>query len=95
MRDTLKQFLETANTLETITNYQKKVSEDTYTLRNIVNGTSWQNTKQKCNHETILPLTVYYDDFESGNPLGSNAGNQKIGAVYVLYLQYLRSSVVV
>lgn len=31
----------------------------------------------------ILPLILYFDDFESGNALGSHAGQYKLGAVYV------------
>lgn len=83
LRENLKQFLEVSGVLEIITNYQKEVYEDKHVLRNIVNGTSWQHTLQNGKEETVIPLTIYFDDFESGNPLGSHAGNQKIGAVYV------------
>lgn len=31
----------------------------------------------------ILPLIIYFDDFEIGNPLGSHAGIHKLGAIYV------------
>lgn len=30
----------------------------------------------------ILPLLVYFDDYEPGNPLGIHAGVHKIGAIY-------------
>ncbi|XP_074095813.1 uncharacterized protein LOC141525289 [Cotesia typhae] len=38
--------------------------------------------KQKENKDLILPLIVFYDDLETGNPLGSHAGINKLGAVY-------------
>lgn len=34
-------------------------------------------------NKIILPLFLYFDDFEVNNPLGSHAGCQKLGAVYV------------
>lgn len=35
-----------------------------------------------CN-KIVLPLFVYYDEFETRNPLGSYAGEKKLGGVYV------------
>jgi len=35
------------------------------------------------NGKTVLPLFMYFDDFESGNVLGSHSGIHKVGAVYV------------
>jgi len=43
----------------------------------------WQNKVKHFPNRTILPLFLYYDDFEVNNPLGSHAGVQKLGAVYV------------
>lgn len=46
-------------------------------------GTLWSDVmKQKENKDLILPLIVFYDDLETGNPLGSHAGINKLGAVY-------------
>ncbi|XP_008189668.1 uncharacterized protein LOC103311743, partial [Acyrthosiphon pisum] len=41
--------------------------------------------KVKLNNQNkiILPYFLYYDDFEVNNPLGSHAGIQKLGAVYI------------
>lgn len=83
LRKSLKIFRELPGVLELILNYQKNVCTDNDVIRNIVNGTCWHTTLNHFNGDTVLPLTVYFDDFESGNPLGSHAGNQKIGAVYV------------
>ncbi|XP_018577570.2 uncharacterized protein LOC108915902 isoform X2 [Anoplophora glabripennis] len=32
--------------------------------------------------DIVLPLFIYYDDYETGNPLGSRAGIHKLGAIY-------------
>ncbi|XP_063541728.1 uncharacterized protein LOC134750483 [Cydia strobilella] len=82
LRESLKSFLEVPNVLDDILNYEKAICKDNVTLRNLVNGNCWQDLRKQCKDENILPLTIYYDDFESGNPLGSHAGNQKIGVVY-------------
>ncbi|KYN02053.1 hypothetical protein ALC62_07169 [Cyphomyrmex costatus] len=39
------------------------------------------NKTQNAN-EKIYPLLLYYDEFETGNPLSSHAGIHKLGAVY-------------
>lgn len=31
----------------------------------------------------VLPLVLYYDDYETNNPLGTHRGLAKIGAIYV------------
>lgn len=69
LRESLKSFLVVPNVLDDILHYEKAIYKDNVTLKHY-------------KEENILPLTIYYDDFESGNPLGSHAGNQKIGVVY-------------
>ena len=31
----------------------------------------------------VLPMFMYFDDFETGDPLGSHSGTHKLGAVYI------------
>lgn len=33
-------------------------------------------------NEIVLPLYIFFDDLEVGNPLGSHAGTNKFGIVY-------------
>lgn len=83
LRESLKSFLEVPNVLDVILNYEQGVCKDNLTLRNLANGNRWQDVSKDFDREAkTLPLTIYYDDFESGNPLGSHAGTQKIGVVY-------------
>lgn len=55
-------------------------------LENVMQGSAWRDFISK-NPNTptsmTLPLLLYYDDFEVGNPLGSHAGVHKLGGVYV------------
>lgn len=50
-------------------------------LNDIVNG-DMATIKLSYQGKRIFPLLIYYDDFECGNPLGSHAGKNKIGAFY-------------
>jgi len=52
-------------------------------LGNFVQRTFWQSRIQKLEGKTVLPLFMYFDDFENGNVLGSHSGVHKLGAVYV------------
>ncbi|KAL7292518.1 hypothetical protein TKK_0014091 [Trichogramma kaykai] len=43
----------------------------------------WKNVYEPLfKNELVLPLYVYYDDIEVGNPLGAHAGKNKFGVVY-------------
>lgn len=81
LKKTLKLFLELPNVLNTILEYQRNINIDDGVLRNVVNGTLWKTQTENVTG-IVIPLYVFYDDFESGNPLGSHAGKHKIGAVY-------------
>lgn len=48
---------------------------------NIIQGEFWEFKIEETS-DIVLPLFVYFDEFECGNPLGSHAGIHKVGAVY-------------
>lgn len=84
LRNLLKTFLEIPNVLKTIKDYQYNLNienKKSGNMRNIIHGSLWKNNVPN-NDELVLPLLLYYDDFETGNPLGSHAGIYKMGAVY-------------
>ncbi|KAK4872724.1 hypothetical protein RN001_014753 [Aquatica leii] len=83
MQKTLKLFLELPGVLNKILEYQRKLSLcDEDIMCNVTHGTLWKGIEEKSNSEIILPIVMYFDDFEVLNPLGSQAGCYKIGAVY-------------
>lgn len=50
---------------------------------NIIRTSTWLQVKQSENvNEKIYSLFIYYDEFETGNPLSSHAGIHKLRAVY-------------
>lgn len=58
---------------------------------NVIQTDFWKNKIIKINPDNdptvlILPLLVYFDDFEILNALGSHSGMQKVGAVYLKLL---------
>ncbi|KAB0803171.1 hypothetical protein PPYR_00141 [Photinus pyralis] len=52
-------------------------------ISNIIQTSFWKDKlKSFKNNDIVLPFFLYYDDYESGNPLSSHAGIHKLGAVY-------------
>lgn len=52
-------------------------------ISNIIQTDFWKNKlKHFQQSDLVLPLFLYFDEFEIGNPLGSHAGIHKIGAIY-------------
>lgn len=51
-------------------------------ISNFVQSKLWQSKLESNSQKIVLPLFIYFDDFEINNALGSHAGNNKLGAVY-------------
>lgn len=53
-------------------------------LSNIINGSLFKSFFEikRDDSSEVLPLVLYFDDVETGNPLGSHSGTYKLGAVY-------------
>ena len=64
-----------------IKSYMESLSRETDVISNFEQGSLW---KEKIAGETklILPLFGYFDDFQTGNALGSHAVSNKLGAFY-------------
>lgn len=84
MRETLKLFLELPGVFDVINNYQLNIfnNENVSIMSNIVNGEIWCKIKNIFLNEIVFPIVLYFDDFETLNPLGSHAGCYKIGIMY-------------
>jgi len=80
LRLLLKSFLSLENVLSEILHYKKYLEENSSNCKNYIQGSFW---KSKNKGENVLPLFLFFDDFESGNVLGSHSGLHKLGAVYV------------
>lgn len=84
MRQMLKGFLEIPGVFSQIVTYKNSLEEsDGGELQNIIQGRLWkEDIKPLFGDKLVLPLEVYFDEFETGKELGSHAGVHKLGAVY-------------
>lgn len=80
----LKAFLELPNVFNDIMKYiSQEINCSKTIFTSVLNGTLWQSIINRNNSkDLLLPLLVYFDDYEPCNPLGSHSGVYKIGAMY-------------
>jgi len=52
-------------------------------LMNFTQGSVWRKKQKDHKSQIVLPIFLFFDDYEVGNPLGSHSGIHKLGAVYV------------
>ena len=82
LQESLKQFLEIPTVFKQIMDYINTLSKDSRIITNIIQADLWQ-TKYANSfvNDIVLPLYVYFDEIEVGNPLGIHAGTNKFGVV--------------
>ncbi|KAF2884895.1 hypothetical protein ILUMI_21266 [Ignelater luminosus] len=92
LRIVFKKFFEMPNTFDIVTKYVDTLKAEPNNVTNIMQTSFWQNIEHKYEEKVVFPIYMYYDDYETGNPLGSHSGLHKLGAVYIsigcLPLQY-------
>jgi len=66
----LKKSLELPNVFTSIVEYINKCQNNITLLTSVYHGEMWKFIKLKEN-EFVLPIALYFDDFEINNPLGS------------------------
>ena len=65
-----------------IQNYVSSLFEEVNVISNMMQG-ELSSRKYKDTRENVFPIFLFFDQFESRNPLGSHAGEEKLGGVYV------------
>ena len=85
LRTNLKMFLEVPGILNETFEYMNKLYKESNVISNIIQGKLWSGKyfSKFTNDYIVLPLYLFYDDLEVGNGLGSHAGKNKFGAIYV------------
>lgn len=85
LREMLKKNFETPSVYDLVFRYKEKLENETNVISNFVQSKLWKRTVADLpnNSKQILPLFLFYDDFETGNALGSHAGTNKLGGVYI------------
>lgn len=79
-----KQFFQLPNMFDDMLRYLEYLDKNDDIVSNFVQAEYWKRLKLSFDeNQLVLPLFLYYDDFETNDALGSHAGNSKCGAVYV------------
>ncbi|XP_055910338.1 uncharacterized protein LOC129944725 isoform X1 [Eupeodes corollae] len=82
LRNILQTFFSLENVLAETLEYMDSL-KDKNVMENFIQGSYWKNRVLHHSNRIVLPLFIYFDDYEIGNVLGSHAGVHKLGAVYV------------
>ncbi|KAJ8049893.1 hypothetical protein HOLleu_02837 [Holothuria leucospilota] len=77
----LKQYLELPGVMECILSAHS--SSEPNILMSYRDGIYYKSQDNDMDDRPTIPLLLYYDDFETVNPLGSKRGKHKLGAFYI------------
>lgn len=88
LRHVLKMFFSLEGLLIETLNFMTSLKNNSHTsnsaIENFIQGTYWKKIIQRHGEKIVMPLFLYFDDYETGNVLGSRAGQHKLGAVYIM-----------
>ena len=84
LRKCLKVFFEIPGVLDSTLTYLADLENDSSVLLNFTQTENWKSKKQVFGNRLVLPLYLYWDEYETNNPLGSHRGIGKVGAVYAV-----------
>lgn len=86
IRHVLAKLLSIPNLMNEMNEYVESMKDPEGAVCHFMHSPNWRRMLANCPNEdgtVYLPVHLYYDDLEAGNPLGSRAGKNKIGAVYM------------
>jgi len=82
LRKTFMSFFGLPEMFEKAKVYMNK-EQNVPVMKDFVDGDLWKSRGfQQAENRLIVPFVLYFDDFETANPLGSRAGVYKLGAIY-------------
>lgn len=64
--------------------YVDKLKVHSSILINFVQCSVWKKKEKDHGIQIVLPIFLFFDDYEVGNALGSHSGIHKLEAVYIL-----------
>lgn len=85
LRKVLKQFFEIPGILKSTRSYVEKLKatrDSSPFIKNVVQCEAWKQKEALFDDSLRLSLSLYQDEYETNNPLGSHKGIGKLGAVY-------------
>ena len=74
LRKTLQLFLQIPGMMKEIEEYIEKLRRESHIISNKMQADLWLKVYSKSFDCLVLPLFLFFDDLETGNPLGSHAG---------------------
>lgn len=83
IRFVLKNFFQMKNILSDTLKYINDIKHCDTILINFIQGSVWKEKQIEHGSQCVLPIFLFFDDYEVGNPLGSHSGIHKLGAVYI------------
>lgn len=87
VRRVLAKLLSIPNLLKEMDKYVGSLKDPEGGICHYIHSPGWSRVMDGCSfHDSDviwLPLHLYFDEFEAGNPLGSRRGVNKLGAVYL------------
>lgn len=84
IKHSLQQLLEIDGLLEATVSYMKELQLEEKLVSNFVQGSLWKSRVNDFKDDGIaLPLTIFFDDVETGNAMGTHSGNNSVGCVYI------------
>lgn len=86
IRQVLAKLLSIPSLLDEMRSYVDSMKDPVDGVQHFMHSPNWASMMSRCdpNDDCIwFPIHLYFDEFESGNPLGSRAGRNKLGAVYM------------
>lgn len=86
LRQVFYKLFSMTNVLSSTLSYMKRCYADVSgTMENFIQGSAWRKRIANAPDKLIIPYFLFFDDFESGNALGSHSGIHKLGAVYIAF----------
>lgn len=83
LRKVLHSFFSLKSILNDTLQYMTALYREVTSIHNFIQGNYWQSRKRIHAGRTVVPLFLFFDDYETSNALGSHSGIHKLGAVYV------------
>lgn len=83
IRHVFKKFFELPGIFYETMNYMDSLLSDDDMISNFIQGNRWNETVTHFVGKIVLPVFLYFDDYEVNNPLGSHKGISKCGALYL------------
>ncbi|KAL1448325.1 hypothetical protein WDU94_005541 [Cyamophila willieti] len=86
LKPVLEQLFSLPNILTDTVQYMSSLCHSSSPIENVIQGQAWKKMQTKFKKGPNMlnfPLVLYFDDFETNNPLSSHNSIQKLGGVYV------------